>query len=200
MLLLQLMALAEAAATTGPQSAVLQLRQTHSDVQSDSTQDSSCASNTAASDLAYVQTALQHYGLHLVDAYQSLYLNNAAAAPLPPDGDNDCMISPSENGHGSGSVVTDSVHRSHPLISTDSAAAGGDHSSAAALLVWLSRTGQASAILHRVLQIAQEEQQLSLQVSTCVPLYSAASCKLQASGQQCTTCMHQQKTQQGAGL
>lgn len=139
-----------------------------------------------AADLAYACRVVQSYGLVRLDLYQSVYLRNAAVASERQSSDDGDFSADGSNNNKY-------IHHNNDCRGLDIRGPNGNHQSifwrsqlgagysnadgaaddevddtglsVAALLVWVARSKPAAAVLRRVLQVAQAEQQLKTQVS-----------------------------------
>lgn len=138
-----------------------------------------------AADFAYACRVVQRYGLVRLDLYQSVYLSNAAvASERQSSDDGDFLIDGSNNKyihHNNDNRWLDTRgpnEKRQPIFWRSQLGAGYSNAdgaaddevadtglSVAALLVWVARSKPAAAVLRRVLQVAQAEQQLHMQVS-----------------------------------
>jgi hypothetical protein len=112
---------------------------------------------------AAVAAALQHYQLIRCDLYQDQFLRNSVVrdAQLRAGGEfAGDAVRPGMRGTLGSSMAPDgacskAVLQQQQMVVT---------ASVAELLVWLSRSGQTTAVLQRVLEVAKAEQQLAQQV------------------------------------
>jgi hypothetical protein len=162
LMLLQLMAIAEAGCPAGSIAGTAAVQGAAAD-----SAESLCCSNSMAGGAvteggvevtavaaAVVTAALQHYGLLRCDQYQQQFLRNSAAACTERRSSADDNDSSDANST-QGISCRSSTQQQQQL---------GTAASVADLLVWLSRSGQTEAVLLRVLEVAQGEQQLAQQV------------------------------------
>jgi hypothetical protein len=176
LMLLHLMALAEAGCCAGSLTGSADCSERQRSNSSKFNEPGSCSPGAAAGaaddgsfgyancNAADITAALQQYGLVRCDLYQMQFLQNSAvlfAEGRTSDDDNESTAQRSSaeiRSSPSGACMRVEQQQQLQLGQGSSAA------SVAELLVWLSRSGQTEAVLRRILEVAKGEQQLAQQV------------------------------------